>query len=116
VTEAADLYVKHTELAIELYCRRVTIETLFDRVKNILGGMRYHFWSKYLKPASRRPTKKAAAKRTSSRPGKTRSTVRAIEKFFAIQLVVLGSLQLLARRFRAQIHRNARCWLRTPSG
>ena len=102
--------------AIELYCRRVTIETLFDRIKNILGGMRYHFWSKYLKPASRRPTKNAAAKRTSSRPQKTRSTFAAIEKFFAIQLVVLGSLQLLARRFAAQVHRNARCWLRTPSG
>ena len=33
-------------VAIELYSRRVTIETLFDRVKNILGGMGYHFWSK----------------------------------------------------------------------
>jgi hypothetical protein len=102
--------------AIELYCRRVTIETLFDRIKNILGGMRYHFWSKYLKAASRRPTRKGASKSTSSRPDKTRSTLRAIEKFFAIQVVVLGSLQLLARRFASQVHRTSRCWLRTPSG
>jgi hypothetical protein len=103
-------------VAIELYCRRVTIETLFDRIKNILGGMGYHFWSKYLKAASRRPTRKGASRSTSSRPDKTRSTLAAIEKFFAIQLVVLGSLQLLARRFSSQVHRNARCWLRTPSG
>lgn len=100
-------------VAIELYCRRVTIETLFDRIKNTLGGMGYHFWSKYLKAASRRPTRKGASTSTSSRPDKTRSTLRAIEKFFAIQIVVLGSLQLLARRFASQIHR---CWLRTPSG
>jgi hypothetical protein len=44
--------------AIQLYCRRVTIETLFDTLKNTLAGMGYHFWSQYLSPASRHPRKK----------------------------------------------------------
>jgi hypothetical protein len=30
--------------AIELYCRRVSIETLFDALKNTLAAMAYHFW------------------------------------------------------------------------
>ena len=47
--------------ALNLYCRRVNIETLFDIIKNLLGGMRYHFWSKYLTPVSRRPAKKRHA-------------------------------------------------------
>ena len=40
--------------AVEMYCRRVTIETLFDTLKNTLGAMGYHFWSQYLRSASRR--------------------------------------------------------------
>jgi hypothetical protein len=102
--------------AIELYSRRVSIETLFDRVKNILGGMGYHFWSKYLKAASRRPRKKSATAPVASCPEKTRNTFDAIHKFFAIQLLVLGALQLLSRRFALHIHSKARCWLRTPTG
>jgi len=43
--------------AIQLYCRRVTIETMFDTLKNTLGAMAYHFWSQYLSRASRKPKK-----------------------------------------------------------
>ena len=103
-------------MAIQLYSHRVTIETLFDSVKNILGGMGYRFWSKYLKSASRRPKKNEAAKAKSTAPDKTRKTFDAIEKFFAIHLVVLGVLQLLSRRFSSEIHKKAHCWLRTPTG
>lgn len=45
-------------VAIELYCRRITIETMFNVLKNIVGGLQYHFWSSYLKRASRSPVKK----------------------------------------------------------
>jgi hypothetical protein len=102
-------------MALNLYCRRVTIETLFAALKNILGAMRYHFWSKYLQPASRRPAKKGAPEPVSSRPAKTRNTFAAIEKFLLVQMLVLGMLQLLARRFPTQIFDKARCWLRTTS-
>lgn len=102
--------------ALKLYCRRVNIETLFDVIKNLLGGMRYHFWSKYLEPASRRPSKKGAPKPNSSRPEKTQNTIGAIEKFLHVQLIVVGALQLIACRFAPQISAGTRCWLRTPCG
>ena len=99
--------------AVEMYCRRVTIETLFDTLKNTLGAMGYHFWSQYLKPASRRPKKNAPQNQNSSNPGQTRNTLAAIEKFVNVQLLVLGMLQLIAKAYPAQVKAKANCWLRT---
>ncbi len=101
--------------AIELYCRRVTIETLFGTLKNTLGGMGYHFWSQYLNPASRRPKKNARQRQGSSNVAQTRNTLAAIEKFVNVQLLVLGVLQLIARAHPAQVKAKAGCWLRTVS-
>lgn len=103
-------------LAISLYCHRVVVETLFDSLKNLLGGMAYHFWSQYLKPASRKPKRNGKRERVSSRPEKTEETLAKIEKFVAVQMVVLGTLQLLACKFGEEIHGKANCWLRTPCG
>lgn len=103
-------------VAIELYCCRATIETLFNMLKNILGGMCYRFWSKYLQPSSRKPSKKKKASPTSTRLEKTKNTFDAITKFLLVHLVVLGILQLLARRFGSEINLKADCWLRTPCG
>jgi len=100
-------------VALQLYSRRVTIETMFGILKNILGSMRYHFWSKYLKPVSRRPRKKNKIKAVSSQPEKTKNTLDAIEKFTQVQLIVLGTFQFLACHFDQQICIKARCWLRT---
>jgi hypothetical protein len=99
--------------AIQLYCRRVTIETLFDTLKNTLGGMAYHFWSQYLSPASRRPRKKKEQKQSSSNLMQTQNTLAAIEKFVNVQLLVLGMLQLIAKQFPKQVKSKANCWLRT---
>ena len=102
--------------AIFLYCRRASIETLFNSLKNLLGGLCYHFWSKYLQPSSRRPAKKSAPKPVSSRPEKTKNTLAAIEKFVVLQMIVLGVLQLLSLKFALEIVRTAHCRLRTPPG
>jgi len=99
--------------AVEMYCRRVTIETLFDTLKNTLGAMGYHFWSQYLRPASRRPKKNAQQHQSSSNPVQTRNTLAAIEKFVNVQLLVLGMLQLIAKTYPAQVKAKANCWLRT---
>ena len=99
--------------AIELYCRRVTLETLFGTLKNTLGGMGYHFWSQYLNPASRRPKKNAWQRQGSSNIAQTRNTLAAIEKFVNVQLLVLGVLQLIAKAHPAQVKAKASCWLRT---
>ena len=98
---------------IELYCRRVTIETLFGTLKNTLGGMGYHFWSQYLDPASCRPKKNAQQRQDSSDVAQTRNTLAAIEKFVNVQLLALGVLQLIAKAHPAQVKAKAACWLRT---
>jgi hypothetical protein len=103
-------------LALSLYTARVRIESLFASVKNLLGGLAYHFWSKYLAPVSRRPRRGSHPAPVSSRPDRTANTLAAIEKFLALHLVVLGALQLLAATCADAVRRHARCWLRTPSG
>ena len=108
----SDLKMPHTT-AIKLYCHRITIEILFDVLKNILGGLKYRFWSKYLIPASRRPKKGKQSVPGSLNPEKTKATQNAIEKFVNIQIVVLGFLQLLALKFPTQVSQKALCWLRT---
>jgi len=99
--------------AVELYCRRVTIETLFDTLKNTTGGMCYHFWSKYLKPISRRPIRNDKTIRFSSNIKMTRNTFVAIEKFVNIKLLVIGLLQVTALDRPDQVKAKANCWLRT---
>jgi hypothetical protein len=103
-------------LALRLYTARVRIESLFNSVKNLLGGLAYHFWSKYLEPVSRRPRRGSHPAPISSRPDRTANTLAAIEKFLALHLIVLGTLQLLAATFGDAVREQARCWLRTPSG
>jgi hypothetical protein len=63
--------------AIRMYCARAKIEKAFDVIKNLLGGMTYRFWSKYLAPASRRPSKNTVPQHSSS-PEKTARTLFAI--------------------------------------
>jgi len=101
--------------AIQLYCRRITIETMFDTLKNTLGAMAYHFWSQYLSRASRKPKKQKDQKQKSSNPTQTKNTLAAIEKFVNVQLLVLGMLQLIAKQFPAEVKSKANCWLRTFS-
>jgi len=101
--------------AIQLYCRRVTIETMFDTLKNTLGAMAYHFWSQYLSRASRKPKKQKDQNQKSSNPTQTKNTLAAIEKFVNVQLLVLGMLQLIAKQFPAEVKTKANCWLRTVS-
>ena len=101
--------------AIQLYCRRVTMETMFDTLKNTLGAMAYHFWSHYLSRASRRPKKKKDQEQDSTNPTRTNNTFAAIEKFVNLQLLVLGMLQLIAKQFPTQVKTKSGCWLRTFS-
>jgi hypothetical protein len=103
-------------LALNLYTARVRIESLFASVKNLLGGLAYHFWSKYLAAVSRRPKRGSHPAPVSSRPDRTANTLAAIEKFMALHLVVLGTLQLLAATCADAVRHHAHCWLRTPSG
>jgi len=108
--------VMTVEEAARLYCRRAVIESFFSTLKNLLGGMKYHFWSKYLSPLSRRPLRNESRRRYSSQPKCTANTLEAIEKFVAVQTIVFGIIQLFAVVVPHQIYREAKCWLRTPCG
>ena len=101
--------------AIQLYCQRVTIETMFDTLKNNLGAMAYHFWSQYLSRASRKPKKQKDQEQNSTNQTRTNNTLAAIEKFVNVQLLVLGMLQLIAKQFPTEVKTKANCWLRTVS-
>jgi hypothetical protein len=35
-------------IALQLYCIRTRIETMFDMLKNLIGAFNYRFWSKQL--------------------------------------------------------------------
>lgn len=103
-------------IALNLYTARVRIESLFASLKNLLGGLAYHFWSKYLAPVSRRPRRGSHPAPVSSNPDRTANTLAAIQKFMALHMIVLGTLQLMAATFGDAVREHARCWLRTPSG
>jgi len=100
-------------LALELYTRRVTIEVLFDALKNTQGAMAYHFWSQNLSPASRRPRKNDDQSQHTTNIENARKTLSAIEKFVNIHLLVIGVLQLMAIKIPDEVKAQARCWLRT---
>lgn len=100
-------------LALELYTRRVTIEVLFDALKNTQSAMAYHFWSQSLSPASRRPRRNDGQIRDTTNIENTRKTLGAIEKFVNLHLLVIGVLQLMAIKIPDEVKANARCWLRT---
>jgi len=100
-------------LALELYSRRVTIEVLFDVLKNTQGAMGYHFWSQGLSPASRRPRRNDEQTRHTTNIDNTRKALGAIEKFVNIHLLVIGLLQQMALKIPDEVKAKGRCWLRT---
>ena len=102
--------------AIKLYSNRTSIETFFHRLKNILGGMGYHFWSKYLMPVSRNAKKNKDLKPVVTNPASYLKTIKAIEKFVHIQMLVVGVLQLISIKFNLEVYLKSNCWLRTSSG
>jgi len=51
---------------LEFYCSRSMIETMFDRLKNLVGIMNYHFWSRSIRPKSRSPQKNGAKRPASA--------------------------------------------------
>jgi hypothetical protein len=102
-------------IAMQLYCHRTKIEILFDTLKNTFGAMSYHFWSKCLSSASRKPKKNKAQNQVTDNLEQTRRTLNAIEKFVNVHLLVLGFLQYLAVRFPEEVKQKSLCWLRTES-
>lgn len=99
---------------LELYCRRHTIESMFDRLKNLLGSMNYHFWSAPLDAQTRRPMSNQK-ERHSANPELTRQTTAATVNFVCLGMLALMFLQAMSCKFGERLTAEAGCWLRTPS-
>jgi len=96
---------------LELYCSRSLIEVMFDRLKNLIGIMNYHFWSMSLKPQLRRPQKNPAKKVSGKAENKKKNTIL---NFVHTGLVLLLFLQAFACEYGKKVAVTADCWLRTP--
>jgi hypothetical protein len=102
--------------AIELYCLRVRVETLFAMLKHLIGAFRYHFWSKRLPRHSRKPKKNQHLKRpTKEDVQQVQNCWECCERFVMLAAIALGLLQLMALKFSPQVWGRFQTFLRTRS-
>ena len=102
--------------AIELYCLRTRIETLFAMMKNLLGAFRFRFWTKKLPRHSRRPTTNRNLKAPRSEHLSTvEACWQAYEIFVLCAAIAHGLLQLIALRFSNEVWQQHTLYLRTRS-
>lgn len=111
----SDLAAEPT-LILELYCRRVRIEILFDTLKNVLGAFRFHFWSRYLPRHSRRPTTNRDLKSPKAEHLKqVQACWRAMEVFVFCACIAAGLLQLFSLKYSDGLWHRQVLYLRTRS-
>ncbi len=103
-------------IALELYCARVRIETMFDKLKNVLHVFQYRFWSKLMPVHSRSPKKNQELKKPSTQELPTvKQCWYAYELFVMIGAIALGFLQLIACKYTKVVWNNFNAFLRTRS-
>ncbi len=103
--------------ALELYCARVRIETMFDMLKNLMGVFKYRFWTQSLERHSRKPRKNKFLKRpvTSRQMANVRRCFAAYERFVMIGAIALGLLQLISVKYEISVWKKFKGFLRTRS-
>ena len=103
--------------AIELYCARARIETMFDVLKNVMGVFQYRFWTKSLPRHSRKPRKnKCMIKPTGiSHKQKVLNCFAAYERFVMIGAISLGLLQFVSLKYENSVWKEFQGFLRTKS-
>jgi len=103
-------------LAIQLYCARTRIETMFDMLKNLLGAFNYHFWSKVMPRHSRKPKSNKDLKQPAENElEKVQLCWDAYERFVMLAAISLGLLQLIAVTYSDGIWNHFDTYLRTRS-
>ncbi|KPA12725.1 conserved hypothetical protein, membrane [Candidatus Magnetomorum sp. HK-1] len=102
--------------ALELYSKRIRIETMFDMLKNLLCVFRYRFWTKKLPAESRKPKKN---KKLKNPPTTSLPTIKkcwdAYEKFVMLGVISLGLLQLISLKFSESVWNQFSGFLRSRS-
>lgn len=93
---------------IKTYSYRVKIETMFDKLKNNIGGFACYFWSKYIdklvKKGKKIQRQQMLERRDEILEDEKKkeaivATVNAIEGFVNIAAIALGILQIIALKF-----------------
>jgi len=102
--------------ALQAYCLRVRVETMFDVMKNLIGAFRCHFWSKQMPVHSRKPRK------NSELIEPVEEAIPAIKncwdgyvKFVMSGAIATGLLQLISLKFQTKVWDNFTAYLRTRS-
>lgn len=102
--------------ALELYCARVRIETMFDMLKNLMGAFRYRFWTKRLPRHSRKPKKNKQLKSPTQKDlAAVKRCFAAYERFVMIGAIALGLMQLISLKFEQSVWQRFLGFLRTRS-
>lgn len=103
--------------ALELYCARVRIETMFDMLKNVMGVFQYRFWTKGLPRHSRKPRKNKYLKKPTGQDQmrQVRSCFAAYERFVMTGAIALGLLQLVSLKYQDAVWKQFKGFLRTRS-
>jgi hypothetical protein len=103
-------------LALELYCARVRIETMFAMLKQLLGVFAYRFWSKQLPRHSRTPKSNDQLQAPTTADAETvQRSWQACERFVMLGAIAQGLLQLLALKYPKTIWSHFDAFLRTRS-
>ena len=102
--------------ALQLYCARIRVETMFDMLKNVMGVFRYRFWTQKLPRHSRKPKKNKDLKKPKSEDlKKVKSCFAAYERFVMLGGIALGLLQLISLKFEDSVWKEFQGFLRTKS-
>jgi len=102
--------------AIELYCLRVRVETMFAMLKHLLGAFHYHFWSKRLPRHSRKPKRNQHLQQpTTEDVQQVQRCWEGYERFAMLAAIALGLSQLIALKFSPEVWGRFNAFLRTRS-
>ena len=102
--------------ALELYCTRIRIETMFDMLKNLMGAFKYRFWTKRLPKHSRKPLKNTSLKRPVKKDiAIVKRCHTAYERFVMTGAIALGLMQLISLKFEKTVWQHFSVFLRTRS-
>ena len=123
VTESGPIVLMCSDLdqnavaALELYCARTRIETMFDMLKKVMGVFRYRFWTQDLPRHSRKPVTNKLLKKSKNvaQMHKVNRCFAAYERFVMTGAIALGLLQLVALKFERYIWEAYDDFLRTKS-
>jgi hypothetical protein len=103
-------------VALQLYCTRVRVETMFAGLKRLLCVFAYRFWSKHLPRHSRVPKSNDQLQAPNAASAHTvRQSWLASERFVMIGAIAQGLLQLLALKYPNTIWSQFDTFLRTRS-